>query len=102
MNLSKDAELISCCIYKQYLQRRKSGESKLSSKIFEDDFYRSDSKISSWNPDDIHETIRELRTIGYVKTYIRGFEVLDPLIIHMENRFKNGFLEVVDFISKFI
>ena len=37
--LTKDADKIICCIYKEYLERRKSESSKSEAKEFEANFY---------------------------------------------------------------
>ena len=103
MQLSKDSDKLACLIYKKYLEKRKSGESKPNAKRFDYDFYLNIKSLSTWNPDDIDETINELEHAGFVKKYIDGgFVILDDFIIYMENRFKNGIVEVTDFITKFI
>ena len=58
--MTKDADKLICCIYKNYLERRKSGISKSDSKYFEDNFYKSDKYLSSWSNDDIADTLEEL------------------------------------------
>lgn len=103
MELTKDADKLVCIVYKEYLSKRKSGESKANAKHFNQDFYSGIKPLSDWHPDDIDETINELKRANFVKKYIDGgFVLLDDFIIYMENRFKNGFAEVTDFISKFI
>ncbi|MCI8288113.1 MAG: hypothetical protein HFH89_10730 [Lachnospiraceae bacterium] len=103
MALTKDADMLACLIYKEYLSKRKSGESKANAKHFKNDFYLTYKKISVWSPDDIDETVNELKRASFVKKYLDGsFVLLDDFIIYMENRFKNGFAEVTDFIAKFI
>ena len=101
--LTKDAEKMLCIVYKMYLEKVKSGMSKTSSNSFEEDFYKSDSVLSRWHTDDISMTLLELGRKGYFKIYIGGnFLMTDQAIIYMENRFKDGFVAVTDFISKFI
>ena len=103
MDLSKDADLLVCCAYKEYLERRKSGQSKRQANTFKPDFLESTDKISSWSRDDYLYTVRELKHAGFVTTYLDGtFAVTDKLIVYMENHFKNGLSSVIDFISKFI
>ncbi len=103
MELTKDADLVACCIYREYLNRRKSGISKREAAGFSQDFYKSTDKLSSWSMDDFLYTLGELRRAGFVRTYITGsFGITDQLIIYMESRFKNGFIELTDFIAKFI
>lgn len=101
--LTKDANLLVCCIYKEYLSRRKSGLSKGEASLFENDLRAISNKISSWSTEDISDTLLELKGMAFVKMYIDGsFQITKELIIYMENRFKNGLTEVMDFISKFI
>lgn len=102
-NLTKDADLLACCLYKEYLNRRKNHIPKRQAILFRTDFKESDSRISNWLQDDYFYTIGELRRAGLIRTYIDNSAVLnDEFIIYMENRFKNGFIEVTDFIAKFI
>lgn len=99
--LTKDADKLSCCIYKQYLEKRKSGKSKFDSKNFYDNFYVNDKHIGDWIPDDVQETLLELHKAKYLRLDIAGNFILeDTMIIYMENRFKNGLLEVLDILSK--
>lgn len=103
MELTKDADKMICCIYKTFLQRRKSNIPKSSARRFSDDYFGSDKVLSSWLEADISDTLLELGRAGIVKIYIGGnFDLTDHGIIYMESRFKNGFNEVTDFISKFI
>lgn len=103
MELTKDADKMICCIYKTFLQRRKSGISKSSAKQFSDDYFQSDKQLSSWLPDDLDDTLLEIGRAGLVAVYLGGnFDLTDSGIIYMENRFKNGLNEVIDFISKLI
>lgn len=103
MELTKDADKMICCIYKTFLQRRKSGISKSSAKQFSDDYFQSDKQLSSWLPDDLDDALLEIGRAGLVAVYLGGnFDLTDSGIIYMENRFKNGLNEVLDFISKLI
>lgn len=102
-DLTKDADKIICCIYKEYLERRKSGRSKSDAKEFEANFYQNIKSISNWDSDDISDTLHELKNVGFLKMYITGdFSLNNEAIVYMENRFKNGLAELTDFISKFI
>ena len=103
MELTKDATKLICTVYKSFLEKRKSGESKANAKHFEPDYYKTLSPISSWSDADIMDTLAELKRAGFLKLYINGgFQLNDEAIIFMEKRFKNGLVEVSDFISKFI
>ena len=99
--MTKDADKLLCCIYKIYLERRKSGMSKSDSKEFQDDFYKSDNHLSSWSDDDISDTLEELKNNNHVSLFIDGsFTLENDAIIYMENRFKNGLTEVLEILSK--
>lgn len=101
--LTKDADKMICVIYKMYLEKIKSGISKAASNAFEKDFYKSDKLLSKWHSDDVTSTFLELGQKKYLKIYISGnFEITNQAIIYMENRFKNGLLDLIDLVSKFI
>lgn len=102
-DLTKDADKLICCIYKSYLEKRKNDISKFDAKHFDSDFYKEIKVLSSWQNNDISDTLSELKHADLIKLYIRGsFSLNDSAIIYMENRFKNGLSEITDFILKFI
>ncbi len=103
VELTKDADKMICIIYKQYLNKIKSGMSKTASYQFKDNFYINDKDLSKWHYNDVNTALLELNRKGYIKLNIIGdFNITDQAIIYMENRFKNGFIELTDFIAKFI
>lgn len=103
MELTKDSDKLICNIYKVYLEKCKNGQSKANAKRFPCNFYKEIKFLSSWAAEDIDETLNELKRANFIKKYIDGgFQIQDNFIIYMENRFKNGFTEVTDFISKLI
>ena len=103
MKLTKDADLLACCVYKEYLARRKQGVDKRRANTFKSDFRTSPEQISSWSASDYSYTVAELSRAGLVKMYFDGmFVITDDFVIYMENRFKNNLVEITDFISKFI
>lgn len=103
MQLTKDADKLICSMYKSYLEKRKLGMSKLNARHFEPAEINSYKLCNDWSLPDIKETVAELSRAGLGTMYFNGgFMANDQFIIYMENRFKNGFLEVTDFISKFI
>lgn len=98
--LTKDADKVICCIYKEYLEKRKSGISKSEAKKFDGNFYREVKALSKWDSVDVSDTLQELHNKEYIKKNILGnFSLLDSAVVYMENRFKNGLNEVMDFIS---
>lgn len=101
--ITKDADILLCCIYKIYLQKRKDNIPKSEAVEFNLDFYESNKKISKWHVDDIKSTLAELSRAGYIKLYFGcSFTLLTDTIVYMENRFKNGIIEITDFITKFL
>lgn len=63
---------------------------------------RNNPSFCEWMDDDIKETVAEIKRAGLGTMYLDGsFMANDQFIIYMENRFKNGLSEVVDFITKF-
>lgn len=101
--ITKDADKLICYIYKEYLEKRKSGSSKSEAKDFDGNFYKNVKALSKWNDVDISDTIQELHNAKFIRKNVWGdFSLLDSAVIYMENRFKNGLNEVTDFISKFI
>lgn len=103
MELTKDADKLVCSMYKSYLEKRKSGMSKINARHFEPHEMQSYKLCSDRSIQDIKATVAELKRAGLGDMYFNGgFFANDQFIIYMENRFKNGLMDVVDFISKFI
>lgn len=103
MELTKDADLLVCCAYKEYLDRRKNGIPKRQANTFHPEFRENTPELSGWLHDDYLYTVGELKRAGFARMALDGtFYITERCIIYMENRFKNGLMEVVDFISKFI
>lgn len=99
--LSRDADKALCLIYKEYLSRRKNNISKSSACCFNStDFY---TLFPSVNMEDFSSNLEELKGNHLIELYIEGSFILNSnAIVYMENRFKNGILELSDFIAKFI
>ena len=103
ITLTKDADKFLCIIYKDFLQRRKSGLSKSEAKEFDEDYHLTNSDFYQWHQDDIDESKMELGQKGLVHIWMGGsFYIEDNGIIYMESRFKNGLKEMIDIVSKFI
>ena len=84
MELTKDADKVLCVIYKEYLEKRKSGVDKSSAKCFVFDF--PDSKQVKMKHVDISETVCELSRLDMVTLYIDGgYKLTDAAIVYMEN-----------------
>ena len=101
ITLTKDTEKLLCEVYKQYLERRKSGMAKRSARDFGNPEKWPEDLFSSYSKSDILDALRELKNVGMVRTYLNcGFVLLDPAIIYMENRFPDGVSQVLEWLAK--
>ena len=100
IKLTKDADKTLCEIYAVYLNRRADGVPKRVAKDFSD---KSKWPDPDWQTPDGEETLSELCRAKMIEMYIvEGFSLTDAAIIYMENRFKNGVSEVLEYVGKFI
>lgn len=98
VTLTKDADKTLCEIYAAYLNRRDDGTPKNVAKDFSDKNQWPD---PDWTTPDGRESLAELKRAGMIEIYILGgFALTDAAIIYMENRFKNGLSEVLEWIGK--
>lgn len=103
MNLTKDADKMIRIIYRDYLGRRKQHLPRSLACRFDEDYFSSSHSFDGWLKADLDFTLLELARAGLIRLYIGGsFDLDDPGVIYMENRFKNGLMEVAEFVSKFI
>lgn len=99
--LTKSADKTLCNIYKVYLERLNRSQSKSSATYF--DICNFKTNFPDINEDDMLDDLIELENNNLVEKFIDGSFILNSNgIIYMENRFKNGLTELVDFISKLI
>lgn len=98
IKLTKDADKTLCEIYAAYLERRSSGLSKGSAKDFAE---KRDWPDPDWQTPDGEESLRELSHSGMIEMFIMGgFRLTDDAIIYMENRFKNGLSDALEWLGK--
>lgn len=98
--LTKGSEKLLCEIYAEYLKRVKNGIAQREARNFTDKIKWPNPE---WDTTDYQERMIELNRSGMIKRYLRGSFILEnPAVSFMENRFKNGLTEVLDWISKFI
>lgn len=103
MQLTKDADKLVSSMYKSYLEKRKSGVSKNSAGYFELTELTSYKCCSKWSEGDIFACLCEIKAEGLGEAFQdKSFQVNNHFVAHMENRFKNGLIEVTDFIAKLI
>lgn len=103
IQLTKDQDKFICEIYRQYLTKIKVQTSKRSSRRFTYEEFSKSNFISSFSKEDVDFTLMEIAQKNLIQIYLGGdFDLTDSGIYYMENRFKNGLIEVTDFIAKFI
>lgn len=106
-NLTKDARLLLSCIYRKYRSVRSERIPKAQAQKFEQDFYLSEERISSWLDADVQSTLAELHKAGYVKRdIIGGFKLLDNGINAVESRLpdalKDGLIDIASIIASLL
>lgn len=104
VKLTKDADNLICVLYKEYLNRRKSGSTKSSARGFGGSRRIQATLMEKWLFEDVDDTCRELSRAKLLSCLILDNEVgetvlTDKGIIYMENRFKNNIAAVVDHIE---
>lgn len=102
-HLTKNADNFICHAYKYYLEQIQSGTRISQAKIVSFDTSTTFKPFRNLHPDDVKEIISEVARAGYGDMTMEcNFFINDKMIVYMENRFKNGLMEVLDTISKFI
>lgn len=100
MQLTKDTDKMFCLIYEEYLNRRKSDISKSSAIRFDHPEALQSEFLQGIHEDDIYSALSELGKNNLIRRFVDGgFLLTDQGIIYMENRFKNGLKEVLEYIS---
>lgn len=100
IDLTKDSHKVLVLLYKEYLEKVKSGCSKSQSREFNEDNLDFITKI---HPDDIDDCLSKLNENNLIDMDISGeFKLTDIAIAKMENRFKNNLIDVASFIAQFI
>ncbi len=95
--LTKSTDKVLCQLYKEYLSRIKNNISKSNALIFD-----TTSISQLFGNQDIDFEISELKKNSLIEAWITGEVLLrSEAIVYMENRFKNGLIEITDFIAKF-
>ena len=105
--LTKDAKVILCLLYKDYLAKRDSGLSKSKANRWGTSHVIHEKLIPKWSFEDVDDTCRELSRAGaiicdWADNIAFHISISDSGIIYMENHYKKLFLEVVDLIGKFV
>lgn len=107
IQLSKDNDILICSLYKHYLEKVKNGSSKSDARLISSSDELQETLLNTWSKDDVATTCWELHSKGLLEC-TSGDDIANDIyltnegIIYMENRFKNGIIELTDFITKFI
>ena len=103
--LSKDADALICILYKEYLQRRKSGAPKADARCFGGSEYIQANLMKKWSVEDVDETCRELSRNELLNCLFLDnstAEILlsDKAVVCMENRFSQGLSSVLSYLER--
>lgn len=94
--LTKSTDKVLCQLYKEYLSRIKNNISKSNALVFD-----TTSISQLFGNQDIDFEISELQKNSLIEAWITGEVLLrSEAIVYMENRFKNGLIEITDFVAK--
>ena len=105
LKLTKESDFMICQLYKNYLEQRKAGISKIQAKHIGGSHQIHKSIFNKWLFEDVEETMLELNRAGLLHCISADNLVLDSFltdsaIIYMENRFKNNVQSVLDYLGK--
>jgi hypothetical protein len=100
MELTKNADKVLCLIYKIYLKRMKDGAEMTEASDFDFNFSNEDKALTKMDDSAVWSAIAELGEAGYIRRYTDGgFRLNQSAVAKMENRFKDGMKELMDFIG---
>lgn len=95
-NITKDSYKMLCLIYEEFLHRRDT-MSKQEAALFD---CLPDIVFEHINKQDCYSCLNELKDNDLIKLYVDdSFLLNNSAIVYMENRFKKGISEVINFIS---
>lgn len=105
IKLTKDADALICAIYKHYLEGLENGTSKHDCKNIGSSHAIQKTIMPEWSFEYVDETCRELSKANllnctYADDVVYDSFLNDEAIFYMENRFKNGLTEVLDYFQK--
>ena len=103
VSISKDADKLLCVLYKEFLNRRKNGFTKMAARRFKAGTIPTLEPITDWQASDITDAMLELAKADLLRILLGGdCDLNDQAIIYMENWFKDGLKEVLSFLANFI
>ena len=105
IKLSKDNDFLICTLYKTFLEKTKNGSSKSDARWLGSSDEIQEKLVKNWSKEDVATACWELHRKELLKcspgddiaysTYLT-----DEGIIYMENRFKNGLSDLLDYAQK--
>lgn len=103
--LTKDAQYLLGALYKQYIDKRKTGINKSDAKLIGSSFDIHSGIMKKWSLEDVEETCQELIRSNFVYCNRAGgisyfMSLSDKAIIYMENRFSKNAKAFLDWFSK--
>lgn len=106
MELTKESKKVLLKLYKEYLERMQSGVSRDKAKAFDPDII-GQTLFQEYSSSNFNDYLCELGSNEYLDNFygsgiVQYTSLTNLAISEMENRFKNGILDVADFISKFV
>lgn len=107
IELTKDSQKLLTLLYKDYLQKREKHIPKSDANYFGSSEHIHKNLLPDELLEDVAETCRELSranmiACSWADNHAQNVKISDAGIIYMENRFKNGLYDVVEFLTKFI
>ncbi len=104
-NLTKDAEYLLCVLYTQYKKKRENKVNKAKAKEMGSSENIFTTLLSEWTYEDVDETCSELSRndllfCDYRDNRVAYTRLEDSAIFYMENRFKKGVSEVLNFMAQ--
>lgn len=106
-NITNDSKRVLLVLYKQYLERRKAGQSRSDASYFGDSENLQMELFKNDSVDDLSDYCWELSSAGYI-TCSPGDDLANNVtltaetIIAMEQRFPNGVKQVLEALSGLI
>ena len=105
--LTKESKTVLYHLYKEYRFRRKNGQSRSASKSFGSSERVQSSFFPDWTISDVDDCMRELKRKGFLHTMIASnlvyeSELTDDAIAIMDNQKKDTFVNITNFLLKFI
>jgi hypothetical protein len=105
IELTKDADVLICLVFKSYSEKRSNGLSKTLSNDFGDSETFHKAFVPKWHIDDVYDICAELHRADlmyymWASGIFLESRLTDNGIIYMENRFERNITKLLDYIKK--